>query len=136
MNCERKAIPALSAGVLLALAASGCASGHDSAMGRRFTGYDETTPTHGYGSTTTEAQGNRSDLMATIDDQTTRDIENALRATDGVDSRAITVRTLNGHVALSGTVRSPAERERALEVARNTDVEHVVDVQDNLRVEG
>lgn len=135
MVLQRKAIPALAAGALLALAAAGCASEY-TASGRRFTGYDETTPTHGHGSTTTEAQGNRNDLMATIDDQTTRDIENALHATNGVDSHDITVRTLNGHVALSGTVRSEAERERALEVARNTDVEHVVDVRDDLRVAG
>lgn len=135
MILERKPILALAASALIAVAAAGCASEY-TGSGRRFTGYDETGPTHGYGSTTTEAQGNRNNLMATIDDQTTRDIENALRATDGVDSRAITVRTLNGHVALSGTVRSAAERQRALEVARNTDVEHVVDVQDDLRVEG
>ncbi|HUJ01809.1 MAG TPA: BON domain-containing protein [Usitatibacter sp.] len=135
MILERKAVPALAAGVLLAVAAAGCAS-QDTGAGRRFTGYDESGPTHGYGSTTTEARGNRNNLMATIDDQTTRDIENALRAANGVDSRDITVRTLNGHVALSGTVGSEAERERALEVARGTDVEHVVNVQDNLRVAG
>lgn len=135
MMLERKAIPALAAGALLALAAAGCAS-EDTGSGRRFTGYDESTPTHGHGSTTTEAMGNRNNLMATIDDQTTRDIENALRAANGVDSRDIVVRTLNGHVALSGTVRSDAQRQRALEVARNTDVEHVVDVEDHLRVAG
>ena len=132
---ERKAIPALAAGALLALAAAGCAS-QDTGTGRRFTGYDESTPTHGYGSTTQAAQGNRGNLMATIDDQTTRDIENALRSTNGLDSRDIVVRTLNGHVALSGTVRSDAERQRALDVARGTDVEHVVDVEDRLSVAG
>lgn len=134
MFLERKAIPAIAAGALVALAASGCASS-ETGTGRRFAGYDETVPTHGYGSTTQEAQGNRNALMATIDDQTTRDIENALRATSGIDSR-IVVRTMRGHVELSGTVRSEEERQRALEVARNTDVQHVIDVQDNLRVEG
>ncbi len=135
MILERKALPALAAGALLALAAAGCASS-DTGTGRRFTGYDETTPTHGYGSTTQEAQGNRNALMATIDDQTTRDIENALRSANGLDARDITVRTMRGHVELSGSVRSDAERQRALEVARNTDVEHVVDVRDDLRVPG
>ena len=126
---ERNALPALAAGALLALAAAGCAS-QDTGTGRRFTGYDESTPT------TQAARGNRNNLMATIDDQTSTDIHNALRSANGIDSRDIVVRTLNGHVALSGTVRSDAERQRALDIARNTDVEHVVDVEDHLSVAG
>jgi hyperosmotically inducible protein len=126
---ERNALRALAAGALLALAAAGCAS-QDTGTGRRFTGYDESTPT------TQAARGNRNNLMATIDDQTSTDIQNALRSANGIDSRDIVVRTLNGHVALSGTVRSDAERQRALDIARNTDVEHVVDVEDHLSVAG
>jgi len=137
---ERKALPALLAGAALALAASGCASWHDSTRTARGTTYgngnamNETNATGP--STTDSAQGNRNALMATIDDQTTQDIEQALHAASGVDARGVVVRTMRGHVELSGTVRDDAQRQRVIEIARNTDVEKVVDVQDKLRVEG
>ncbi|HSN21850.1 MAG TPA: BON domain-containing protein [Usitatibacter sp.] len=125
-----QALSALAAGALLALGASGCASWHS--------GSAHEAGTYGTGvtmnTTTAPAQGNRNALMATVDDQVSRDIEQALHAANGIDARDITVRSMNGHVELNGTVRSDAERQRAIEVARNTDVEHVVDVRDNLRV--
>ena len=133
MTLATKTLPALAAGALLALGAAGCASWRS--------GTAPQANTYGTGvtmNTTTapSAGGNRNAVMASVDDQTTRDIEQALHAANGIDARDIGVRTLRGHVELSGTVRSEAEHRRAIEVARNTDVDKVVDVQDNLRVAG
>ena len=124
MNLERHAFRALLAGAALAFGAAGCASyGH---------GYGDTYA-GGATTTTQEARGNRNAFMATIDDQVTRDIEQALRAASGLDSRDIRVASIRGHVTLDGTVRNDAEHQRALDIARNTDVDRVVDVRDNLR---
>jgi osmotically-inducible protein OsmY len=123
MNMSRH-IPALAAGALLALGAYGCAS------------TDSAYVASGYGSTTDAPQGNRGAYMATIDDQITRDIEQALHAASGVDARDVRVASIRGRVQLEGTVRNDEDRRRIVEIARNTDVERVVGVEDNLRVAG
>jgi len=122
MNIPRY-IPALAAGALLALGASGCAS-----SGSPYAS--------GYGSTTDAPQGNRGAYMATIDHQITRDIEQALHAASGVDTRDVRVASIRGRVQLEGTVRNEEDRRRVVEIARNTDVERVIGVEDNLRVRG
>lgn len=127
-------LSALAAGALLALGASGCASDWRSASASEPTTYRSDVTMNQ--TTTREPRGNRNALMATIDDQTTRDIERALHAAGGVDARDVVVRTMRGHVELSGTVANDDQRRRVLEIARNTDVERVVDVTDNLRVAG
>jgi hyperosmotically inducible periplasmic protein len=50
-----------------------------------------------------------------------------------VRARDIDVDTSNGLVTLSGVVRSAAERDRALRLARET--EGVTEVQDRLRID-
>jgi len=128
MNLERPALAALLAGAALAFGAAGCSSMHEHGYGASYAGRATTT--------TQEPQGNRNALMATLDDQVTRDIEQALRSTSGLDARDIHVASIRGHVTLDGTVPNEAQHQRALEVARNTDVDHVVDVRDNLRTSG
>jgi osmotically-inducible protein OsmY len=127
MNLERHALFALAAGAVLALGAAGCAT-YDHGYGATYAG--------GAATTTQEAQGNRNAVMATIDDQVSRDIQQALRAANGLDARGIRVVALRGHVTLEGTVPSEADHRRAVDIARNTDVDRVVDVTDNLRTSG
>ena len=59
---------------------------------------------------------------------TTTKIKAKLALDDGVKSRTIDVTTNGTTVTLSGTVRTPAERSRAVALARETSgVTHVVD---------
>jgi osmotically-inducible protein OsmY len=134
MTLETKALPALAAGALLALGAAGCASDWRAGSASEPTTYRSDVTMNQ--TTTQEPRGNRNAVMATLDDQMTRDIEQALHAAGGVDARGVVVRTLRGHVELTGTVADEEQRRRVLEIARNTDVERVVDVTDNLRVAG
>jgi osmotically-inducible protein OsmY len=127
MHLERHAFSALAAGAVLALGAAGCAS-YDHAHGATYAG--------GAAAAAQEARGNRNAVMATIDDQVSRDIQQALHAASGLDARRIRVVAIRGHVTLEGSVPSEAEHQRAVEIARNTDVDRVVDVTDNLRTSG
>jgi hypothetical protein len=62
----------------------------------------------------------------------TTSVQTRLASDDMVQARDIDVSTENGIVTLSGDVRSQAEREQALMIARQTD--GVRDVVDELRV--
>jgi hypothetical protein len=62
----------------------------------------------------------------------TTSVNTQLATDDMVSALDVNVTTDNGVVTLSGTVESVAERERAMEIARNT--EGVRDVIDQLRI--
>lgn len=121
MTLGSKALPALAAGALLAFGASGCASWHGDAM-------------HETHASAPMDSGHRGGYMAAIDDQTTTDVLQAFRADHALDARGIAVKVMKGVVELSGTVRSDADRARAVQIARG--VGGVVDVRDNLRASG
>ena len=106
---KRAGTGALALSALLALGAAGCAT------------YSGTTAPRGVVETTSDA---------TI----TAKVKTAFAADDVVSATKIDVDTMRGIVTLNGTVRSRAELEKALSIARNT--AGVVGVKSNLTVTG
>jgi len=118
MNIERKAVPALLAGLLLTLGTSGCAW------------WNEHMRSH----TSTASSEHRSPTQTASDAVITAKVKTAMAADELVKARHIDVDTVRGVVSLNGTVDSTAEKSRAMEIARN--VSGVVDVRDNLKTSG
>jgi hyperosmotically inducible periplasmic protein len=119
MNIERKAVPALMAGILLTLGTSGCAW------------WNEHMRSHTASNATSEHRG---PAQTASDAAITAKVKTAMAADELVKARHIDVDTLRGVVSLDGTVDSTAEKARAMEIARN--VSGVVDVRDNLKTSG
>ena len=110
MIMNRAGTGALALGALLALGAAGCAT---------------------YRSDTTAPRG----VVETTSDATiTAKVKTAFAADDLVSATKIDVDTMRGVVTLNGTVRSMAELNKALSIARNT--AGVVGVKNNLTVVG
>ena len=95
----------------------GCASWHHEARDN-------------YGS----AQTHRGPVRTAEDAAITAKVKTKFAADDLVKAHRIDVDTTRGVVELQGTVRSAAERDRAMQLARQT--EGVVDVRDDLRISG
>ena len=118
MNIQRNSI-ALLAGALVAVSMSGCAW------------WNEHMRSHTASASTSEHRG----PVATASDAAiTAKVKTAMAADEMVKARNIDVDTVRGVVQLNGTVSSMAEKNRAIEIARN--VSGVVDVRDNLRTAG
>jgi osmotically-inducible protein OsmY len=83
------------------------------------------------GEATARAAGQARDAAA--DGSITAKIKSKMALDEQVRARDIDVDTSNGLVTLSGVVRSAAERDRALRLARET--EGVTEVQDRLRID-
>ena len=119
MNIQRRAIPALVAGILLTLGTSGCAW------------WNEHMRSH----TDSMARSEHRSVTQTASDAAiTAKVKTAMAADELVKARSIDVDTVRGVVSLNGSVDSTAEKARALEIARN--VSGVVDVRDNLKTAG
>jgi hyperosmotically inducible protein len=73
-------------------------------------------------------------VQTTSDAGITAKVKSALAADEMVKARNIDVDTVRGVVTLNGTVGSAAEKERAMQIARNTS--GVSQVKDNLRTGG
>ena len=119
MSIERKAVPALVAGILLTLGTSGCAW------------WNEHMRSHNESMASAE---HRSPTRTASDAAITAKVKTAMAADELVKARHIDVDTVRGVVSLNGTVDSTAEKSRAMEIARN--VSGVVDVRDNLKTSG
>ena len=119
MRIERKAVPALLAGILLTLGTSGCAW------------WNEHMRSH---TASAESSEHRGPVQTASDAAITAKVKTAMAADELVKARHIDVDTLRGVVSLNGTVDSTAEKARAMEIARN--VSGVVDVRDNLKTAG
>lgn len=119
MIIERKAVPALVAGALLAFGVSGCAWWNDHMR------------THEASARTSEHRG---PAQTASDAAITAKVKTAMAADALVKARNIDVDTVRGVVSLNGTVGSTAEKSRAMEIARN--VSGVIDVRDNLKTSG
>ena len=119
MSIERKAVPALMVGILLALGTSGCAW------------WNEHMRSH---QESTARSEHRSPTQTASDAAITVKVKTAMAADELVKARHIDVDTMRGVVSLNGTVDSTAEKARAMEIARN--VSGVVDVRDNLKTSG
>jgi hyperosmotically inducible protein len=119
MIIERRAIPALLAGAMLAATMSGCAWWNEHM--RSHTAYTGTSEHRGVAQTASDAA-------------ITAKVKTAMAADALVKARTIDVDTVRGVVQLNGTVGSMDEKNRAIEIARN--VSGVVDVRDNLKTTG
>lgn len=117
MTIERKATPALLAGALLALGVTGCASWNQAHEKQA--------------SATSE---HRSARRTISDAAITAKVKTAFATDKLVKAREINVDTSRGVVQLYGTVDSAAARDRAVQIARNT--EGVVAVKDHLKTAG
>ncbi len=113
-----KAIPALAAGALLALGMTGCAS------------WSQAHEKQASAASSEHRTAGRTVADAAI----TAKVKTAFAADDLVKARHIDVDTSRGVVSLYGTVSSAAERDRAMQIARN--IKGVVDVKDNLKTTG
>jgi hyperosmotically inducible protein len=118
MNFQRQSI-ALAAGALVAVTMSGCAWWNEHMRSH--------TASSGYSE-------HRGPVQTTADAAITAKVKTAMAADELVKARNIDVDTVRGVVQLNGTVGSMAEKNRAIEIARN--VSGVVDVRDNLRTSG
>jgi hyperosmotically inducible periplasmic protein len=118
MNVQRKSI-ALAAGALIAVTMSGCAW------------WNEHMRSH---TASASASEHRGPVQTASDATITAKVKTAMAADELVKARNIDVDTVRGVVQLNGTVGSMAEKNRAIEIARN--VRGVVDVRDNLRTSG
>jgi len=119
MIIERRAIPALLAGAMLAATMSGCAW------------WNEHMRSNTASASTSEHRG----AVQTASDATiTAKVKTAMAADATVKARNIDVDTVRGVVQLNGNVGSIAERNRAMEIAR--DVSGVVAVRDNMKLPG
>ncbi len=114
MTILRKATHAVLAGAVLAVGVTGCASWRAH--------HDQYASEH------------RGPMQAASDAVITAKVKTALAADDMVKARNIDVDTMRGVVQLNGTVRSAAERSRAIQLARH--VSGVLDVRDNLKTMG
>ena len=106
---NRTAIAAVAASALLAI--SGCAM------------FKDTSASSGQPRSVQQTGGDAA-ITATV--------KTALGADSLVKARNIDVDTSRGVVTLNGTVGSPAEKQRAIDIAKRT--EGVTSVRDNLRV--
>jgi hyperosmotically inducible protein len=113
MKLDRRLIPAVVAGGLLALGLSGCGT---------------------YGDTRASAEPQRSAGQTVGDAALTAKVKTAFAADDTVKARNINVDTIRGVVTLTGTVNSAAEKDRAIQIARS--ISGVLEVKDNLRTAG
>ena len=113
MELQRKTIPALAAGALLALGLAGCGTYHDR---------------------TASAEPKRTATQTVSDAAITAKVKTAFAADDLVRAHKINVDTVQGVVTLNGTLNSAAEKSRAMDIARRT--EGVVSVRDNLKTAG
>ena len=113
MTTKYIAVRALVLGALLALGAAGCAS---------------TTQTYA------GAKQERSASQEVSDTALSARIKTAFAADSVVKARDIKVDVMRGVVTLNGTVRSSAERDTAIAIARDT--KGVVEVKNNLKVIG
>ena len=105
---------ALVLGALIALGAAGCASTH---------------PT-----TYAGAKQDRTATQTASDAAITARVKSSFAIDEMVKAHNINVDTLRGVVTLTGTVKSAAERDKAISIARNTT--GVVEVKDHLKVAG
>lgn len=119
MMIERRAIPALLAGAMLAATMSGC------------TWWNEHMRSNTASASTSEHRGA---VQTASDAAITAKVKTAMAADATVKARHIDVDTVRGVVQLNGTVGSMEEKNRAIEIARN--VSGVVDVRDNLKTSG
>jgi hyperosmotically inducible periplasmic protein len=118
MTTNRTKTGALALGALIALGMAGCASWHDSINKRA---EDRTVSTR--------------DPMQTASDATlTAKVKAVLAADELVKARNINVDTMRGVVTLHGSVRSAAERDKALSLTRGTG--GVLEVKDRLTIIG
>lgn len=120
MTIERKATRALLVGAALALGVSGCASWRANHM------QDEQA--------SSTSSIHRGPIQTADDAAITAKVKTAFAADELVKARNIDVDTKRGVVQLYGTVQSAAEKERAIQIARN--VSGVVDVHEYLKMAG
>jgi len=106
---------ALVLGALIAVGAAGCAS--------------NPPPT-----TYAGAKQERSASQEASDATLSARIKTSFAADDLVKARDIKVDVMRGVVTLNGTVNSPAERDKAISIARNT--KGVTEVKSNLKLLG
>jgi hyperosmotically inducible protein len=76
----------------------------------------------------------RGPVTTTADAAITAKVKTAFAADELVKAHNINVDTVRGVVQLTGTVKSAAEKDRAISLAKN--VSGVVEVKDNLRTAG
>ena len=115
MNFHRNAV-----GIAIVVAVAGlggCASWH-----------------HGARDDTVASGMHRGPVQTTEDAAITAKVKTKMAADEVVKARHIDVDTVRGVVQLNGTVNSADEKSRALQIARSC--EGVVDVRDNLKVQG
>jgi hyperosmotically inducible protein len=127
MKVQHSKIASLTLGALVALAATACST---------------TNPSAGAGasnddaiSTTVAPTGTHRGLGRTAEDeQITARIKAAYAADSSVKADGINIDVMRGMVTLSGTVASPAERDKAVQIANKTS--GVFEVKDRLKVAG
>ena len=115
MTVEHNATRALLVGALLALGVSGCASWRANHMN----------------TASDEAHAHRGLTQTASDAAITAKVKTAMAADKNVSAANIDVDTYRGVVSLKGNVKDDAERNRAIDIAKN--VSGVVDVRDELK---
>lgn len=118
MIIERNATRALLAGALVALGVSGCAAWRA----------DHTN------TASNETHAHRGPVQTVSDAEITAKVKTAMATDKNVTASNIDVDTVRGVVSLKGTVKDEAERDRAIDIARN--VAGVVEVRDELKTAG
>ncbi|HUJ01820.1 MAG TPA: BON domain-containing protein [Usitatibacter sp.] len=118
MTSERNATRALIVGALVALGVSGCASWRENHMN----------------TASAETHAHRGPVQTVSDAAITAKVKTAMAADKNVTASDIDVDTYRGVVSLKGTVKDQAERDRAVDIARN--VEGVLNVRDELKTAG
>lgn len=116
MTFERNAARALLVGAVVALGVSGCASWRAN---------------HGENTASAEHRG---PTQTVSDAAITAKVKTAMAADKNVSAANIDVDTYRGVVSLKGNVKDQAEKNRAIDIARN--VSGVVDVRDELKMPG
>jgi len=126
MNLKYRNIAVLTAGALVALAATGCSTTNPSA-GASASNDDAI-------STTVAPTGTHRGLGRTAEDDQILARIKAAYASGGVKADGINVDIMRGMVTLSGTVPSATERDKAVDIANKTS--GVFEVKDRLKVAG
>jgi hyperosmotically inducible periplasmic protein len=85
------------------------------------------------GSTSTTVDANRGVKATAADASITAKVKSSLIGDDLVKARNINVDTIGGKVSLTGTVKSQAEAQQAVQLAKQ--VNGVADVQNNLTIQ-
>ena len=111
MRLDRKTMPAVAAALLLALGVAGCATDRGP-----------------------DAEPKRTATQTVSDAAITAKVKTLFAADEVVKAHKINVDTVQGVVTLNGVVRTDAEKQRAMDIARRAD--GVRSVRDNIKVGG